>query len=57
MFVETAGVEAYQRELAAKDYTYMKPGIEPLPWGLQMEVTDPFANRIRFCKRQEAKSA
>lgn len=57
VFVETVGVEAYQRELAVKDYTYMKPGIEPLPWGLQMEVTDPFANRIRFCERQEAKSA
>ncbi|QFT93616.1 Glyoxalase-like domain protein [Roseovarius sp. THAF9] len=26
----------------------MRPGLEPLPWGLQMEVTDPFGNRLRF---------
>ncbi|KRS12389.1 hypothetical protein XM53_12230 [Roseovarius atlanticus] len=26
----------------------MRPGLEPMPWGLQMEVTDPFGNRLRF---------
>ena len=57
VFVETLRVEAYQRELVAKDYTYMKAGVEPLPWGMQMEVTDPFGNRIRFCERLETESA
>ena len=57
IFVETVGVETYQRELVAKDYTYMKPGVELLPWGMQMEVTDPFGNRIRFCERKETESA
>lgn len=57
VFVNTVNIEAYQRELAARDYTFMKPGVEKLPWGLQMEVTDPFGNRIRFCEQEETESA
>ncbi|UHS61974.1 VOC family protein [Agrobacterium vaccinii] len=57
VFVSTVNVEAYQRELAAKDYTFMKPGVEKLPWGLQMEITDPFANRIRFCEQEQAEGS
>jgi hypothetical protein len=49
-FVSMDGVRAYQRELALKDYPYGRPGIEDLPWGLVMTVTDPFSNRIRFCE-------
>ncbi|MFN3208339.1 MAG: glyoxalase superfamily protein [Roseovarius sp.] len=26
----------------------MRPGLASMPWGLQMEVTDPFGNRLRF---------
>jgi len=26
----------------------MNPSLEPMPWGLQMTVTDPFGNRLRF---------
>lgn len=52
-FVAMKGVEAYQRELISKDYTYLKPGVETLPWGLQMEVVDPFSNRIRFCEQDD----
>lgn len=29
-------------------YANMRPGLETLPWGLQMQVTDPFGNRLRF---------
>ena len=49
-FVTMEGVRAYQKELADKDYAYMKPGVEEFPWGLVMTVTDPFSNRIRFCE-------
>ena len=50
MFVPVRDVTTLQRELQAKNYTYAKPGVEDLPWGLNMEVADPFGNRIRFCE-------
>lgn len=52
IFVTMRGVHAYQQELAAHDYRFMKPGVEELPWGDVMEVTDPFGNRIRFCEEK-----
>jgi len=48
---EMKGIRQFQQELAAKNYTHMKPSIEDLPWGLVMEVIDPFSNRIRFTER------
>ena len=46
--VNMRGVRDFHRELAAKEYRYLKPGIEDQPWGQVLTVTDPFANRIRF---------
>ena len=49
VFVRMRGVEALHRELTAKTYRYLRPGVERAPWGARvMEVTDPFGNRIRF---------
>ena len=49
------GVEALQRELIAKHYRYMRPGLETMPWGaLETGVVDPFGNRLRFCKPLDA---
>jgi catechol 2,3-dioxygenase-like lactoylglutathione lyase family enzyme len=48
------GVEAFQREISAKGYRYMRPGLEKMPWGtLETGVIDPFCNSIRFCQRVE----
>jgi hypothetical protein len=55
-FVIINGVRTYQRELTGKDYTYLKPGVEDLPWGMVMTVTDPFSNRIRFCEEAPVRS-
>jgi hypothetical protein len=49
-----AGVEAFQRELAAKQYRHLRPGVERMPWGRVMEVIDPSQNRIRFCEPDPA---
>jgi uncharacterized glyoxalase superfamily protein PhnB len=47
--VQTTGLEAYHREITAKGYRFMRPGIEIAPWNARvMEVTDPFGNRLRF---------
>lgn len=50
VFVRMKGVQAYQQELARKDYKHGKPSVADEPWGLVMSVTDPFSNRIRFCQ-------
>lgn len=49
VLVEMQGIEALQRELAAKQYRYAKPSIENAPWGAKvMQIADPFGNRLRF---------
>ncbi len=50
-FVWMAGVREFHTELNAKRYGYGRPGINRQPWGDQMEVHDPFGNRIRFCQK------
>ncbi|HEV2097527.1 MAG TPA: glyoxalase superfamily protein [Stellaceae bacterium] len=45
------GAEAFQKELAAKNYRYMRPGVETTPWNtIETGVIDPFGNLIRFCE-------
>lgn len=51
VFVPMQGIRAFQAELLATNYRYNRPGLETLPWGLQVTVHDPFGNRIRFCER------
>ena len=49
VFVRMTGLDAYHREITAKGYSYMRPGIERAPWNADvMEVIDPFGNRLRF---------
>lgn len=52
MVVFMTGIAAFNAELRAKDYRYMKPGVENQDWGAEMAVTDPFSNRIRFIERK-----
>jgi hypothetical protein len=52
VYVRMQGVQQYQQELARKDYKHMKPGVDDTPVGLQMTVTDPFNNRIRFMQEK-----
>ena len=49
VFIRMREIDAYHRELAAKDYKFMRPGVEIAPWNAKvMQVTDPFGNRLRF---------
>lgn len=49
IFVRMRGIEVLHRELADRNYRYLRPGIEHAPWNARLlEVTDPFGNRIRF---------
>jgi Glyoxalase superfamily protein len=52
------GVEEFHREISAKAYRYMRPGLEQTPWGaLEAGAIDPFGNLIRFCELVDSRSA
>ncbi|MDT9599261.1 glyoxalase superfamily protein [Sphingosinicella rhizophila] len=53
LFVPMQGIGAFHRELSGKNHKHTKPSIADEAWGLIMEVTDPFGNRLRFCQRKE----
>ena len=47
--LRVTGLTAFHREIMATGYRYLHPAVEPMPWGVyQMEVIDPFSNRLRF---------
>jgi len=48
MCVYMTGIRQLHAELQAKDYRYMKPGLQDEGTRLEVQVTDPFNNRIRF---------
>ena len=52
IFVPVGDATLLQAELAGRNYAYMKPGLETVPWGLEVTATDPFANRITFCEQR-----
>ncbi|KQW19361.1 bleomycin resistance protein [Afipia sp. Root123D2] len=53
--IEMTGVAEYHAELAAKNYNYMRPGLERQPWGATtVTVYDPFSNHITFSEPSPA---
>lgn len=48
VYVELDGVRELHAELAAKDYPYLKPGLEEDEIGLSVTLLDPFGNQLRF---------
>lgn len=53
MVVYMKGIRAFQKDLIGKNYRYMKPGLEDEGSRLEVEVTDPFQNRIRFMELKD----
>jgi uncharacterized glyoxalase superfamily protein PhnB len=51
-FVWMTGVDEFHREITARGYKYLRPGIETTFYGAKcVQVIDPFGNRIRFNER------
>jgi uncharacterized glyoxalase superfamily protein PhnB len=47
--IQTDDIEAFHRELTARQYKYARPGLEDQPWGTrEVSVKDPFGNRLVF---------
>lgn len=51
VFVEMQGVRELHAELAAKSYSYLRPGVEDGPIGPMLQLIDPFGNRLRLNER------
>ena len=43
-----SGIDALHAELTAKAYRYAKPGLSDQGGRIEMQLADPFGNRIRF---------
>jgi catechol 2,3-dioxygenase-like lactoylglutathione lyase family enzyme len=54
VFIRITGIEAWQQELAARNYRFARPGIVERPWGREVAVSDPFYNRLQFCEHPPA---
>lgn len=51
VFVRMTGIDELCAELNAKEYRYMKPGVQEMEWGTkEMYLSDPFGNRLRFAE-------
>jgi hypothetical protein len=49
VFVRVTGLDEYHREISAKGYGYLRPGVERTFHDSKcMTTIDPFGNRIRF---------
>ena len=49
--VAMRGIRAFHAELATKDYRFLWPDLETMPWNtLEFAVYDPFGNVIRFAE-------
>jgi uncharacterized glyoxalase superfamily protein PhnB len=57
VFVKMEGIDQLCKELNAKDYRYIKPGVQEMEWGTkEMYVSDPFGNRLRFAEYVKRKA-
>ncbi|MBE0388935.1 hypothetical protein PLUTE_a3694 [Pseudoalteromonas luteoviolacea DSM 6061] len=46
--VEIENLTQYQNLLSAKQFKHARPGINEMPWGLEMPISDPFGNKLIF---------
>jgi len=52
VFLEIQGLDDFHREITARDYPYLRPGIENAFWNARlMTLLDPFGNRLMFNER------
>ena len=46
--INTDDLDALRKTLTGKVYAFARPEIQEMPWGRDMQVTDPFGNRLTF---------
>lgn len=50
VFLPMKGVRAFRDELWNKPGRPLNPEVESQPWGLTLDLTDPFGTQLRFCE-------
>lgn len=56
--LEVDDVAAFHAELAAKQYKYMRPGLQEQSWGFtEVSLIDPFNNKLIFCEPTKSPQA
>jgi hypothetical protein len=50
IFLPMEGIREFHAEITSRNYTFARPGVESEPWGLTVDITDPFGNQLRFCE-------
>jgi catechol 2,3-dioxygenase-like lactoylglutathione lyase family enzyme len=50
VFLPVHGIGEFHAEITGRDYMFARPGLESEPWGLTVDITDPFGNHLRFCE-------
>jgi uncharacterized glyoxalase superfamily protein PhnB len=54
VFLRCTGLREWHASLVAKNYKYLRPGIEDAFWGgIYMALTDPFGNKMWFSEMTE----
>ena len=53
VFVPVQDIRVLEAELMEKKHGYSRPKVENVGWGREMEVTDPFGNRLRVWQRKQ----
>ncbi len=48
MRIQTDELDEFHASLLAKNYKNARPGIQQMPWARDMDVRDPFGNRLTF---------
>jgi catechol 2,3-dioxygenase-like lactoylglutathione lyase family enzyme len=49
VYVAMLGVKEFHAEITAKNYKYLRPGINRTPWNTwALDLLDPFGNKLRF---------
>ncbi|SPZ65630.1 Phleomycin resistance protein [Serratia quinivorans] len=51
LFIPTQDIDVLHAELSARQYRYARPGVETVDWGKELNIADPFGNRLRFCQQ------
>ena len=49
MRIQVGDIDAFHKELTARQYKYARPGINDTPWNSRdIDIKDPFGNRLTF---------